>query len=71
MKTTVKTQPRIGHVGRRRKKKVPSPETLLRVEWLTWLIAEFGPDTVADWQEPPVPFAEWKRARELAAHEAA
>ena len=35
MKSTVKTQPRIGQVGRRRRKKVPAPETLLRVEWLT------------------------------------
>jgi hypothetical protein len=71
MKTSIATQPRIGDVPRRRRKKQPDPETTLRVQWLEWLVAEFGADTVSEWQDPPVSFQEWKRARELAAHEAA
>jgi len=30
-----------------------------------------GADVVAEWEEPPVTFEEWRRARELAAFEAA
>ena len=71
MKPTIHTRPRIGHQPKRRKKKSPAPETLLRIEWLEWLVAEFGPDAAADWSEPPVSFREWCRARELAAHCAA
>lgn len=67
----MKTQPKIGYVPKRRRKKKPMPETILYVEWLEWLVSKFGADSVADWQEPPVTFEEWKRARELAAHEAA
>ncbi len=71
MKTTIRTYPRIGDVPRRRRKKEPDRETTLRISWLEWLIAEFGTDAVAEWQDPPVAFPEWKRSRELAAHEAA
>ena len=71
MKATTRTKPRIGDLRRRRRKKEPEPRTLLRVQWLEWLVAEFGPDTVSEWQEAPVSFREWKRARELSAHEAA
>ena len=71
MKPTIQTRPRIGHQPKRRKKKTPLPETLLRIEWLEWLVAEFGADAAADWVEPPVSFREWRRERELAAHCAA
>ena len=67
----MKTQPRIGYVPKRRRKKKPTPEILLHVEWLRWLVEEFGPNAAAQWQEAPVCFQEWKRMRELAAHEAA
>ena len=67
----MKTLPRIGYVPKRRRKKQPTPKTLLHVEYLEWLVGEFGAERVAEWQEPPVTFEEWKRARELAAHEAA
>lgn len=67
----MKTLPRIGYVPKRRRKKKPAPINLLQVEYLEWLVAEFGSDAVAEWQDPPVGFDEWKRARELAAHEAA
>ena len=71
MKTSTRTQPRVGDTRRRRRKKTPDPITELRVEWLQWLVEEFGGDLVSEWQEPPVAFADWKRDRELAAHEAA
>ena len=71
MKTTLQTRPRIGYVPKRRKRKKPSPQTLLRIEWLRWLVEEFGPESVSEWQEPPVTFQEWKLNRELEAHEAA
>lgn len=71
MKATTRTKPRVGDVRRRRRKKEPDARTLLRVEWLKWLVAEFGSDAVSEWQEAPVSFREWKRARELSAHEAA
>jgi len=67
----MKTLPRIGYVPKRRRKKKPTPTNILQVEYLEWLVAEFGPETVADWQDPPVTFEDWKRARKLAAHEAA
>ena len=67
----MKTQPRIGYVPKRRRKKKPNPEILLHVEWLRWLVDEFGPEAAAGWQEAPVGFQEWKRERELASHEAA
>ena len=72
MKTSIQTRPRIGDLPRRRRrKKQPDSMTQLRVEWLAWLVAEFGPEAVSDWQQPAVSFREWKRDRELAAHEAA
>ncbi|MHC4954258.1 MAG: hypothetical protein ACYTGZ_10235 [Planctomycetota bacterium] len=71
MKPTIQTRPRIGDLPKRRKKKIPAPETELRIEWLEWLIAEFGPEQASEWQEPPVSFREWKLSRELKAHEAA
>jgi hypothetical protein len=71
MKPTLQTRPRIGFVPKRRRRKKPGSETLLRIEWLTWLVEEFGADSAAEWQEPPVTFSEWKRNRELEAHEAA
>jgi hypothetical protein len=71
MKISTRTKPRIGETRRRRRKKAPDPMTELRVEWLEWLVSEYGADAVSDWQEPPVTFAEWKRERELSAHEAA
>jgi hypothetical protein len=71
MKASISTQPRIGDVPRRRRKKQPDPETTRRVEYLEWLVTEYGADMVAEWQEPPVTFEEWKRAKALAAHEAA
>jgi hypothetical protein len=71
MKPTIHTQPRIGDLPKRRKKKTPSPETVLRIEWLAWLIEEFGAETASEWQEPPVTFREWCRTRSLNAHEAA
>ncbi|MHC4956792.1 MAG: hypothetical protein ACYTGN_00355 [Planctomycetota bacterium] len=67
----MKTLPRIGHVPKRRKKKEPTTQTLLHVEYLEWLVAEFGAEAVAEWNEPPISFLDWKRARELDAHEAA
>lgn len=67
----MKTQPRIGYRPKRRRKKKPAPETVLHVEWLRWLVDEFGSSAAAEWQEAPVSFQEWKRERELAAHEAA
>ncbi|MFI5403461.1 MAG: hypothetical protein ACHQ1G_11020 [Planctomycetota bacterium] len=71
MKASIRTSPRIGDVPRRRRKKEPDRETTLRISYLEWLVSEYGADAVADWQEPPVTFLEWKRARELTAHEAA
>ena len=71
MRVTTRTKPRIGELRRRRRKKDPDPRTLLRVEWLEWLVTEFGSEAVSEWQESPVSFREWKRARELSAHEAA
>jgi len=71
MRASTRTQPRIGETRRRRRKKQPDPQTELRVEWLSWLVEKYGPDAVSEWQEPPVSYAEWKRKRELAAHEAA
>jgi hypothetical protein len=71
MKASIRTSPRIGDVPRRRRKKEPDRETILRITYLEWLVEEFGADTVAEWQDPPVSFTEWKRARELTAHEAA
>ena len=71
MKPTIHTRPRIGDLPKRRKKKTPAPETLLRIEWLEWLVAEFGAEAASEWIEPPVTFREWRRMRELAAHEAA
>ena len=71
MNISTRTKPRIGDTRRRRKKKNPEPLTALRVEWLEWLVEKYGADVVSDWQDPPVTFTEWKRARELSAHEAA
>ena len=67
----MKTQPRIGYVPKRRRKKKPTPDSLLHVQWLRWLIEEFGSEAASEWQEAPVSFPEWKRARELGAYEAA
>ena len=67
----MKTLPRIGYVPKRRRKKQPTTKTLLHVEYLEWLVSEFGAERVAEWSEAPVSFEEWKRARELEAHEAA
>ncbi len=61
-------------LGRRRKKKEPGRLTLLRVEWLTWLVEEYGADRVAEWDVRPadVPsFEDWLRVRQLAAYVAA
>jgi len=71
MKATIKTQTRLGERPRRRKRKQPGAETLLRVEWLNWLVETYGADAVAEWQDPPVTFHQWRLERELAAHEAA
>jgi hypothetical protein len=71
MKPTIQTRPRIGDRPKRRKKKTPSPETLLRIEWLEWLVEEFGSEAASEWIEPPVSFREWCRVRQLEAHEAA
>ncbi len=75
MRITIQTAPRIGDRPngrrRRRKKKNPEPLTALRVEWLEWLVTEYGAEPVGDWAEPPVTFAQWRALRELAAHEAA
>jgi hypothetical protein len=71
VRTSIRTQPKLGELRRRRRKKKPAPVTLLRIEWLTWLVEEFGPEAVSEWQDPPVSFREWKLTRELAAHEAA
>ena len=71
MKPTIQTRPRIGDLPKRRKKKTPMPETILRIEWLGWLVEEYGPEKAAVWLEAPVSFREWKRRREIAAHEAA
>ena len=70
-RTTVQTRPRIGEVKKRRKKKQPNPEIELRIEWLRWLVEEYGADAVAEWQDAPVGFREWKTRRELSAHTAA
>ncbi len=61
-------------IGRRRKKKEPGGLTLLREEWLAWLVQEYGADRVAQWDDVPddVPsFENWLRVRRLAAHVAA
>ena len=61
-------------IGRRRKKKEPRRLTLLRVEWLAWLVEEYGADRVAQWDDVTgdVPsFEDWLRVRRLAAHVAA
>ena len=71
MKPTIQTRPRIGDMPKRRKKKLPSPETELRIEWLEWLVDEFGAEAAAEWAEAPISFREWKRTRALNAHEAA
>jgi len=71
MRISLRTRPKIGFVPKRRRRKKPGPETLLHVEWLSWLVDEFGSHAAAEWQEAPVSFDEWKRARKLAAHEAA
>ena len=65
----MRTQPRNGFVPKRRPKKKPTAKSLLHVEWLIWLVDEFGPCASADWQEPPISFEAWQRARELAAHD--
>jgi len=70
MKTTIQTRPRIGHEPKRRKKKSPAPSTLLRIEWLEWLVAKFGAESAAEWSEPPIKFREWCRDRRLDAHAA-
>ena len=69
--STTRTQPRIGYLPKRRKKKQPTAKTMLRIEWLNWLVEEYGASVVADWQQPAVTFQDWKRVRELAAYEAA
>lgn len=33
----------------------------LRVRWLSWLAEEYGPDIMAEWQEPPISFEEWSQ----------
>ena len=72
MRSSIRTQPKLSDPRRRRRRrKEPSTETLLRIEWLKWLVTEYGPEVVSEWQDPPVRFREWKRGRELAAHEAA
>ena len=71
MKPTIQTRPRIGNLPKRRKKKTPSPETELRIEWLEWLVEEFGAGPASEWLEAPVSFRDWKRVRALEAHEAA
>lgn len=38
----------------------PSIETEERVRWLQWLVETYGPDTVGDWQDPPVSLDEWR-----------
>jgi hypothetical protein len=69
--TTIRTQSRVGDEPKRRKKKQPSAEVELRIRWLAWLVEKYGPDTVAEWQDPPVRFEEWCAERALSAHEAA
>jgi hypothetical protein len=69
--TTIRTQPRAGETTKRRKKKQPSAEVELRIQWLCWLVEKYGPDTVAEWQDPPVGFDEWRAEKALSAHEAA
>jgi hypothetical protein len=71
MKGSIRTQDRTAERSRRRRPKEPSPETLLRIEWLTWLVEQHGADVVADWDEPPTSFEAWMRDRALKAHEAA
>ena len=71
MKPTIQTRPRIGDLPKRRKKKTPAPETLLRIEWLEWLVAEYGAEAASEWIEPPVSFRGWLVRRALEAHEAA
>ncbi len=58
----------VGFVPKRRPKKRPTAKSLLHVEWLIWLVNEFGACATADWQEPPISLEAWKRAREFAAH---
>lgn len=48
-----------GHNPRQRKLRAPSPETVQRVLWLEWLVAQYGEDSAAEWAEPPVTFREW------------
>lgn len=70
-RTTIRTEPRVGEVTKRRRKKQPSAEVELRIQWLRWLVEKYGADSVAEWQEPPVRFEEWRAERALSAHEAA
>ena len=59
----------VGFVPKRRPKREPTVKSLLHVEWLIWLVDEFGACATADWQEPPISLEAWQQARELAAHE--
>ncbi len=71
MRSSIRTQPKIGYVPRRRRKKTPSSETLHRIEWLKWLVEEFGGEAASQWLVPPVTYEAWCRSRQLQAHEAA
>lgn len=71
MRSTIRTHDRTAEHPRRRRAKEPSPETRLRVEYLTWLVESYGADVVAEWEEPPVTFEAWTRERALKAYEAA
>lgn len=64
----MRAHPRVEFVPKRRPKKKPTARSLLHVEWLIWLVDRFGAPATADWEEPPISFEAWQRARELAAH---
>ena len=42
----------------------PPESSRLRVQWLEWLVEEYGPVQVASWQDPPASFEAWVELRE-------
>lgn len=39
----------------------PSAETLERIRFIDYLVEEYGPEAVAEWQDPPISIEEWRR----------
>jgi len=61
-----RSEPWRGVIDRRKVRRVPSQETLERVQWLEALVAEFGTDEVARWPDGPPAgwgFDSWREGR--------